>query len=164
MKFKLSKFLFEGKARIGISFGYNPKYIEMVKQIPGARWNQELKVWHIPDTSRAIGRFKEIFRHNINSDQNKNPSGELVSNPFVSKIPVHVEVSNKKIKVKTNQNREYEHFLRKFMFSRKDYKTGQWILPSYGNNLELIMDHFGDRIINIVYVDSPAKEKKFRIS
>jgi integrase/recombinase XerD len=46
------------ESRIAVYFDRNAALIERIKQIEGARWSQQNKVWHIPDTIENRARFK----------------------------------------------------------------------------------------------------------
>ena len=44
--------------RIAVYFEKNQDLIARIKQIEGARWSQQKTVWHLPDTTENIERFK----------------------------------------------------------------------------------------------------------
>lgn len=43
--------------RIAVYFERSAEKIERIKQIPGSRWSQTLRVWHLPDTEENRNRF-----------------------------------------------------------------------------------------------------------
>ena len=46
--------------RIGVEFQKDQELIRRIKQINDARWSQQMKLWHIPDTPENRERFKII--------------------------------------------------------------------------------------------------------
>ena len=44
--------------RIGVEFEKNKEMIQCIKLIHGARWSQQKKLWHIPDTRENRERFQ----------------------------------------------------------------------------------------------------------
>lgn len=49
-----------GRDRIGIIFEKNQELIRRIKLITHARWSQQKKLWHIPDTTENRTRFKIV--------------------------------------------------------------------------------------------------------
>jgi integrase/recombinase XerD len=49
-----------GRDRIGIIFEKNQELIRRIKLINDARWSQQKKLWHIPDTTENRTRFKIV--------------------------------------------------------------------------------------------------------
>ena len=56
-KMTLMQEVFEGNPVITIRFKYDPGLVEEVKKIPGRKWSQTLKCWHVPDTQENRLRF-----------------------------------------------------------------------------------------------------------
>jgi site-specific recombinase XerD len=54
---KIEKIRHKNEDRLKLIFPYNKRLIDKVKTIPGRRWSQGLKCWHIP--------FKETSHHDI---------------------------------------------------------------------------------------------------
>ena len=46
--------------RIGVEFEKDKDLIRRIKLIDGARWSQQKRIWHIPDTSENRQRFKIV--------------------------------------------------------------------------------------------------------
>ena len=46
--------------RIGVEFEKDKELIQRIKLIHGARWSQQKKLWHIPDTKENRERFQII--------------------------------------------------------------------------------------------------------
>jgi site-specific recombinase XerD len=66
---KASKITHRNETRIRIEFLYNAEMTARLNQIPGTRWSQTLKSWHIPYTKEAFEQLKELFPEvNIEND------------------------------------------------------------------------------------------------
>ncbi len=48
----------KGEERIAVYFDYSADLTKRIKALTGARWSQQLKAWHLPDTSAYRERFK----------------------------------------------------------------------------------------------------------
>ncbi|MCO6484551.1 MAG: hypothetical protein J5I41_02120, partial [Saprospiraceae bacterium] len=42
-----------GEARLALHFPYDKAMIGAVKALPGARWSDTMKCWHVPDTAES---------------------------------------------------------------------------------------------------------------
>lgn len=63
MKLTIYSVEIEGEQRIGIrTTGFDQNFPTIMKQIQGARWNPELKHWHIPYDKSTWQVFTEAFR------------------------------------------------------------------------------------------------------
>lgn len=63
MKLTIYSVEIEGEQRIGIrTTGFDQNFPTIMKQILGARWNPELKHWHIPYDKATWQAFTEAFR------------------------------------------------------------------------------------------------------
>ncbi|MBD8019079.1 site-specific tyrosine recombinase/integron integrase [Kaistella pullorum] len=51
--------------RIGVVFENDQKLIRRIKMISGARWSQQKKLWHIPDTLENRKRFKIMQKQDL---------------------------------------------------------------------------------------------------
>ena len=51
------------EGRLKVYFPYSPERVELIKTIPGRKWDLVEKVWHVPEGEETIKRIKEIF-HN----------------------------------------------------------------------------------------------------
>lgn len=53
--------LHKGERRIALRFFYDPSLVEIVRTIPGARWSQSMKSWHIPGTEESKEKMVQAF-------------------------------------------------------------------------------------------------------
>ncbi|KDN55855.1 site-specific tyrosine recombinase/integron integrase [Flavobacterium seoulense] len=58
MKWSAKTIVHKGEKRIAVYFEKNANLIARIKHIEDARWSQQKKVWHIPDTEENRIRFK----------------------------------------------------------------------------------------------------------
>jgi len=55
----------EGKKRLLLYFPYDQDLIDLVRTIPGARWNRPMKCWHISFAAGPVERLNEKFAGQI---------------------------------------------------------------------------------------------------
>lgn len=53
--------LHENRVRLFLKFGYDPKLIEFVKTMSGAKWSHSKKLWHIPYAIEMPDKLKVLF-------------------------------------------------------------------------------------------------------
>ncbi|HNR20993.1 MAG TPA: tyrosine-type recombinase/integrase [Bacteroidia bacterium] len=59
--------LHDGKNRIALKFKYNAAHVARVKKLPGVKWSQTHKCWHVPDNDTYRQRFKMPARNITNN-------------------------------------------------------------------------------------------------
>lgn len=52
----------DGVDRISLSFQYDSELIGLVRALPGARWSQHMRYWHIDDRADLVPLLSEVFR------------------------------------------------------------------------------------------------------
>lgn len=50
-----------GSQRLAVSFAYDQAYIDRIKQVPGRRWSETMRCWHIPVEEQALQVFRAAF-------------------------------------------------------------------------------------------------------
>jgi len=58
---KASHITHNNESRIKIDFGYNKEITGLIKQIPGSKWSNTIKAWHIPYTKEAYKMLTGLF-------------------------------------------------------------------------------------------------------
>jgi len=61
----LKEFQHKGEHRIKLIFKYNRKLIDEVRKLPGCRWSQAMKCWHIPYRDDYLIFLNSVFEQNI---------------------------------------------------------------------------------------------------
>lgn len=94
-----------------ISFQYDPSVIELIKNVPGRRWNSEEKLWTIPSSNLGmlLNQFKgTMYEHSLNVYSSENI--DVTPSLDVSvKIP-DVDISDFEFQVAEGMN-PYKHQL-----------------------------------------------------
>lgn len=67
---------------------------------------------------------------------------------------IEIEITEKRLLIKMPKNETDIQFIRKFKFVRWDYSLYKWIIPNYGENLELLKIYFNTRIAKIDTIQS----------
>ncbi|MDP4277923.1 MAG: tyrosine-type recombinase/integrase [Bacteroidota bacterium] len=148
MAIKASKINHKGIDRIKIDMPYNPQISLLIKQISGARWSKTLTAWHIPYTRNAFEQLIKLIPA-IELPKQEQPSAAThAQTPVVqpSFNTVTIEISGRRIFLKMPKNDMDIQFVRLFKYSYWDAYAHIWIIPNYKNNLDLLKDHFKDRL------------------
>jgi len=156
---KASKIELNGMKRIKIEFPYNRELASLIKQIPDAKWSQNLKAWHIPYGKKEFGQLKRLFPEidypNKHSDVENNEPVKKTPNAAINiqnaqNKNVSVQVIGRSIVIKLPKNALDTHFIASLRYSRWDKKQFYWIVPNYPGNLDLIKDYFNNRIFELI--------------
>ena len=128
---KASKIEHNGAKRIKIEFPYNQEIASLIKQIPDAKWSQNLKAWHIPYGKKEFGQLKRLFPE----IEYPNKHSDVKHNNLVNKAPnatiniqngqnknVSVQVIGRSIVIKLPKNALDTHFITSLRFSKWDGK------------------------------------------
>ena len=174
-----SKIIHKNQARIKIDFPYNSEIATQIKQIAGAKWSKTYKAWHIPDTKECIEHLIKLFpdveiiwkedrsqktevrRQEPEDRSQKTEDKSQKVEPSIQKQKtkdVQIIINSKRIALKMPKNETDIQFVRTFKYVRWDKVQYLWIIPNYGNNLELLKNYFNQRISNIEHI-SPLPEK-----
>jgi SNF2 family DNA or RNA helicase len=70
-----------------VTFNYDPDYVARIKQVPGARWNPEEKVWQIP--AQHIETFRQLFDGEIIDDKLPDFHADIVKCEVGTAIPLY---------------------------------------------------------------------------
>lgn len=169
---KIEKIAHRGQQRIMLQFPFDKEKVALVKQIEGAAWSQANKAWHLPDTTEAFERllamFPEMEFAPADFQAPKTPDAQLsippktdnektvpaiaASGPHPPKSSYNdivVDVFPKSIFIKMPKNETDIQFVRTFKFVRWDNINYKWVVPNYGNNIEMLKNYFNTRITSI---------------
>ena len=148
---KAEKIVHKGEIRIKIEFPYNQEIASKLSQIANVRWSKTLAAWHIPYNKEVYNQLKtlfpdiEILKPKI--IENAIPLSDRQSKSGVNEIVI--EVSNKIIILKMPKNEMDVRFVHTFKYARWDNIAYRWVIPNYGQNLELLKNYFDTRITRI---------------
>lgn len=149
-----------GENRIKIEVEYTTEAIEKVKAIPDRLWSITHKAWHIPHTKEAMEMLKLAFPKVEFVDEKK---AKLVKEkPIEEKAAIHesvkkqilIHVVGRKIIIRMPGKEEDVNFIRNLKYSSWDKRNYYWTLPNYQGNLELLKNHFGERISSVTIAES----------
>ena len=159
---KATKIIHNEEQRIRVDFKYNRTDVTKIKTIKGAKWSNSLKCWHIPYNKESFNKLNELFNEiEIRKDE------PIVTHPPIStfeppkfkeskrahnqrsKGEVMIEVSDKTISIYISKNETDIEFIRSIQHARWNNINICWVVPNYGNNLNLIQNYFNIRITSI---------------
>lgn len=170
LQIQISKIYHHDDWRICIQVDYDKEIIAKIRQLTNAKWSRTHNAWHIPYSSESykevISIFPDAIVLNDPIDSHKGTSLSSVANTLSSKSEtvtshsfsthyssqtksVEIKVSGNQISVRLPKNKTDIDFLKTFTRVRWDKIDYQWIIPHWGNNLNLLKNYFNDRIEKI---------------
>ncbi|MCG8701234.1 MAG: tyrosine-type recombinase/integrase [Bacteroidales bacterium] len=106
-KITVESIVYKGEKRIKILFAYDTTLIKNVKQIPGRKWSETMRCWHIPDDKKSQKVLKQLFI------QAKNHHNSLPDKQVNSKVVFYARERNSCI------IKKYDMYLTRRNFSKK---------------------------------------------
>ncbi|KIC92911.1 hypothetical protein OI18_21010 [Flavihumibacter solisilvae] len=128
-----------GRLHIGLYFTFNAELVNVVRQLPDARWEPAGRCWHIPYSDHAYSRLKELLSGKADLDFaaiDAALSGELPLFP----IPASLSAENRA---------ELDRFLQ--LLQLKAYSRNT--IRTYRNEVIQYFQHLGDRSAKVVSVE-----------
>jgi len=154
----------KGKERLFLEFDYDTELITQIRKIDGIAWSQTRKAWHVPDTKEYLDLILTLLPNVVNltvpiqpkeeKTVNKAPEPAKPRKPFTN--GVEIWVIGKQIQVKLPKNDADIEFLRTFRYVRWNNAEYYWVVPNYGNNLQLLENYFNTRITNLDFEKEPV--------
>ena len=152
---KASKILHKDIYRIKLEFAYESIAIAKIKTIRGYAWSKTQNAWLIPYNKEAYTQLLKLYPsvEIVTTEIKATPIKESKENE--EKFPIetifddkltYLTVLGRKIIVKTPKNNLDTFFLSTIRYSHWDKKQFVWVVPHFGSNLELIKNHFTERI------------------
>ena len=161
----ISRITHRNEARICVKFPYNQALIARIKAIPGAQWSQTLKAWHLPLTAESVKGLESLEEVKttmlatlLPEKEARAPDVEKASSPQSAPGTTEIYVSEKKIKIKTPRNEQDTAFVTGIRYHRWDKQAFCWEVPNYGDNLQKIKAHFGERIALVTHTTDPERQ------
>ena len=109
---RLTRTVHNGERRIVLHFGYDPKLTGMVKVMPGVRWSQTLKAWHIANYPENLKLIFSTFKGIAEVDKSEIFGGPEYRNEEMQEKPSPAEpkpavlpVLSEKSRIKTGEFR-----------------------------------------------------------
>lgn len=165
---KVFKIHHRGQDRILLQFPYNKEMAALTRQINGSAWSKTHRAWHIPDTKAAYDQllscFSEVDISSIEKQPSESMNAQYPATSVIAKKPVlqgvEIWVIGKHIQIKLPKNEADIEFLRTFKYVRWNSTQYHWVLPNYGNNLQLLENYFNTRITDLDFVKEPVPTPK----
>lgn len=162
---KIIHIIHKGENRLKLEFDYDANIILQLKQKFNAKWSQTHRTWHVAYNDENIIALNQIFGVlYANNDLTfaTKPSILSTNNSLTvidkskSAVPktTNLQIAGKKIIVKTPKNDLDSKFILGIRFSYWDKANYQWIVPNYGENLELLKKYFAERINSITEAET----------
>lgn len=170
---QISKIYHRDEWRICLQVDYDEKIVAKIRQLTNAKWSRTLRAWHVPYSSEAYKELTILFPeatvliHQTEvlkketelsvediqpTQQEASPSFSTSTNYSTQTKSVEIKVSGRQIAVRLPKNNTDIDFLKTFTHVRWDKIDYQWIVPHWGNNLNLLKNYFNNRIGKIDFV------------
>ncbi len=155
MKIFIRRIIHNNESRLSLKFDYDRDIIAKVKTLDDCRWSRTLNVWHMPDNEVCINALISVLGiEMLVFDEGILPDSPAKGNMDCSKPgSISIEVINRKIRIKMPKDDKDIAFIRTLRYSRWLSKDFCWEVPDYPGNLDLITDHFGNRIVSLIQHD-----------
>jgi len=174
----VQKRIHRGEERLFIIMPYDLKRIEQIKKIPGRRYSQTHRQWHIPNNPESQQRIRALLSTNHSQQQKKNSitinefwmskvqsfEKYLAQQRYASTTIGHYKQAliqfliwwnNRDISIlnlKEIKEYNYQHFIKE---NRSYSAQNVWV-----NALKLFLEKESDIKININDIERPKKRKK----
>ncbi len=143
--------------RIKLVFGFDDAIKTKIRSIEGAVWSKTHKAWLVPDNDHSVERLKQLFPDlklplvRVNPEVTTEKAAETSGRNTISlRNLIKVEVIGKKIILKMPKNDADIVFVRALKYSRWVSSGYFWDIPNYPGNLDLLKNHFKDRIDELI--------------
>lgn len=165
-KIKYQKAIHKGEERILLDIPFEEHILEKVKMIPGRKWSQSKKCWHVPDNQesmRYINRLIQLYdqaadSRDIAPTPKENPSDHHMPKAGTSEDSqnikreaagekVYLTITPKKLFLQMPSEYADVNFVRKLRFSRWNYHTYLWEITAHTHNHTMLQNYFGSRLI-----------------
>ena len=156
---RATKVTHRGENYIKLDFLPDQVNTNLIKKISGACWSEVLKAWMIPYSKEAYNQLRNYFPECeiVTSEKISQTEGVVIEKSETARLndkskEVTIQVARKSISIKMPKNETDIQFIRSFKYVRWDKNNYSWIIPNYGNNLNLLKNYFSGRIEEIEYV------------
>jgi len=165
---KACKINHHGEDRLKLDFPFNAAISNQIKQVKGSAWSRTRGAWHVPFTKEAFEELKKKFPDIVLPLLQEKKVEPIEIKPVITKPTeikppaqsikddknrIKIEVIGRKIILKMPKNDADVKFINTLKYSRWDGRMFYWEIPNYPGNLDLINDHFKDRINELVIHD-----------
>ena len=182
-KITIEKGLIEGKERLKLHFPYDREIIDLVRTIPGARWEPKEKCWHIATQAGPIEKLNRKFESELLFDEEVKTVGlydgksgknsDLLPEEFIKTL-VLKNYSPNTIRTYRTMLQEFLAYYRKFDPEKiTDEQIREYLLYLIGqrdvsvsyqnqsiNAIKFYYEQVMGRPVRTYYIQRPKKEKK----
>lgn len=148
---KAEYIIHRNQERIKLIFGFDNAIKAKLRSIDACAWSQTQKAWLVPNNAETREQLKLMFPELVLPVLEKELVAEKTVGKTTTKIRndrdlIKLEVIGKKIILKMPKNDTDIAFVRSLKYSRWISSSYIWEIPNYPGNLDLIKDHFHNRI------------------
>jgi integrase/recombinase XerD len=158
----------KGNKRLLVQFHYDAELLSILRKIDSTTWSKTHKSWHVADNPENLKALSDLFKGIAFVDTSLVPGEKqlFAGKEIEELIPksetyskgwniISIEVTEKKIILRMPKNDADIRFVNTLKYSRWNQTTFRWEIPNYKDNLELLKQHFGDRLNEIKFMQIP---------
>lgn len=128
-----------GRLHIGLYFTFSTELVNLVRRLPGARWDSNVRCWHIPYAAHSYKRLKDLLSEKTELDSSAMDAALIGNMPWLRS---HGRLSAE------NQG-ELDRFLQLLQLKAYSHNT----IRTYRNELIQYFLHLADKSAKVVSVD-----------
>ncbi len=159
-KITINTGLIEGKERLKLHFPYDREIIELVRKIPGARWEPKEKCWHIATQAGGIEKLNHRFEGKLLFEEDGKPAG-LYDGKTLGKLDLVPEEFMKTLVLKNyspNTIRTYKSMMQEFLVYYRNFDPQKLTDEQIREYLLYLIEH---RDISLSYQNQSINAIKF---
>lgn len=140
-----------GKPCIVLNFPNNAALKDYIKANSSANWSKTLKGWYLEDTLANRKLVKEtLYPALLLLETTEAKTTDTKQNIIVDPIKkdIEIEVLGNKIILKMPKNDVDFAFITALRYAKWIKEKFYWSIPNYGENLQLIKNYFGSRVLH----------------
>lgn len=146
-KIFLEPFQYEGHSRIAIRFNYDKSIIEKIRLIPGRRWSDADKCWHIEYTEEKLNALKYYL----------SSEGILIDDGNIDRKAIQSSSRKLKNPVSTKLTSHHQNGLDRFHIWLKNQRYSDRTCETYLGFMKTFLIFFSDKAIGEITIEDVVR-------
>ena len=157
----ISEIIHRNENRLAVHFKHDTSLIALIRKIPGSKWSQTKKCWHVPNNKESKNLLSRLFPEMYNEFmKNKEIS---VSDKETPQDEVLMFKTKQRIILILKRNTEDIQFIKTLKYHSYDSVENRWLITNTSENIEAIKSYFKDRIKKIDNNELPIRKAASKI-
>lgn len=141
---RVSRIQYKGEDRIALQFSYDEQLVDAIRKIPGRRWSNSLRCWHVPDSEQSYTFLRQLLTPRNSSVDNTTSTAPTEKPPLRKGVSIEVCRRENLILLRVPQDSE---LLQRIRFIRgAEWRPGikKWMVPGGNENYKYLSDILKD--------------------